>query len=373
MLDLKFVHPVRLALSAGLLALLVGCGPQEQGPSGPPLVRVVAIQAEERPVAETLSLVGTLAANEMVEILSETDGVVEAIRFEEGQPVEQGHLLVQLDDSKLAAALAEAEANFRLSQATYQRTQQLHRDQLISQQDFDQAAAMFDFNRAALELRQRQLKDTRILAPFSGIVGSRNISPGQVISKNSTLTWLVDLDPIKVEFHVPERYLGRTRVGQTIDFPVPAFPNLAFTGQIYFISPYVEASTRTAVVKATIPNPDHHLLPGMLATLELTLRVNENAVVIPEAALAQILDDSHASLYIVSSAHNPLTAQPRKVQLGVRLPGTVEILSGLQAGELVVVEGIQKIGPGSHIELSDDPNALTPYRPTPPRPTSTDR
>jgi membrane fusion protein, multidrug efflux system len=371
--DPNRIHPLTLSFSAVCLVLLLGCRPQEQGPGGPPVIRVVAIEAEQRPVAETLALVGTLAANEIVEIQSETDGVIEAILFDEGQPVERGHLLVQLDDSKLAAGLAEAEANFRLSQVTYQRTRQLYQDQLISQQEFDQAAAMFDFNRAALELRQRQLDDTRILAPFSGTVGARNISPGQVISKNTTLTWLVDLDPIKVEFHVPERFLGRTRLGQTVDFPVPAFPDSAFTGQIYYISPYVEATTRTAIVKATIPNPNHDLLPGMLATLELTLRVSDNAVVIPEAALAQILDDNHASVYVVSSAHNPLTVEPRKVQLGVRLPGAVEILNGLLAGELVVVEGIQKIGPGTHIELSDNPDALTPYRLAPPRSSSTDQ
>jgi membrane fusion protein, multidrug efflux system len=175
-----------LAGGLGLLFLASACGSRgTQTPAdGPPPVRVVAIPAELRPVTETLSVVGTLAANEMVEIQSETDGIVQAILFDEGQPVEQGQMLVQLDDTKLAAALAEAEANFRLSQANHQRAQQLHRDQLISQQEFDQATAMFDFNRAALDLRRRQLHDTRILAPFHGIVGSRNISPGQVISRH---------------------------------------------------------------------------------------------------------------------------------------------------------------------------------------------
>jgi membrane fusion protein (multidrug efflux system) len=309
-------------------------------------MQVVLAEAKRQPVAETLSLVGTLTANEMVEIKAETDGVIQEILFEEGQHVEQGQLLVRLDDTKFAASLAEAEANFKLSEANHQRAKQLFNDRLVSQQEFDQAAATFDFNRAGLELRRRQLKDARIYAPFEGVMGARSVSPGQVIARATTLSWLVDLDPVKVEVNVPERFLGRTQVGQSIEFPVAAFPGRKFKGEIYFISPYVEEATRTAVIKARLPNPKYELKPGMLATLDLTLRVRDDAVVIPEAGLAQVLDQDQAVVYLVDST---MTVQPRKVSLGVRTPGQVEVLTGLEGGERLVVEGIQKIGPGAKV------------------------
>jgi membrane fusion protein (multidrug efflux system) len=320
-------------------------------------MQVVAVEAQRRPVAETLSLVGTISANEMVEIKAETDGVVEEVLFEEGQHVEKGQLLMRLDDSKFAAGLAEAEANFKLSEANHARARQLLADKLISQQEFDQADATFDFNRAALNLRQRQLKDTRVHAPFEGVVGARNVSPGQVTSRNLTLTWLVDLDPVKVEVSVPERFLARTHVGQTIEFPVAAYAGRTFKGEIYFISPYVDETTRSAVVKARLPNPDYALKPGMLATLDVTLQVRDRAVVVPEAALAQVQDQDRAIVYAVNA---DLVIQPLKVTLGVRMPGQVEILTGLEGGERLVVEGHQKIGPGSKVVLAG-PEAAAPY------------
>src|SRR5688572_30142632 len=174
--------------------VLAGCGkkaaPASPGAAGGFAVQAVVVEAKTQTVSEFLSLVGTIAANEMVEIKSETEGTVEEILFTEGQRVNKGDLLLRLDESKSAAAAAEAEANFKLSQANYERSKQLFRDKLISQQDFEQIAAHFQANQAGLDLKKRQLKDSRIIASFGGVVSSRQVSPGQVIGKNSTLTWL---------------------------------------------------------------------------------------------------------------------------------------------------------------------------------------
>jgi membrane fusion protein (multidrug efflux system) len=336
-----------------------GCGKPGAITTGAnaPEVQVVAVEARRQPVAETLSQVGTVMANEMVEIKAETDGVIQEILFTEGQAVERGQLLVQLDESKLAAAVSEAEANFKLSAANHERAKQLLRDQLISQQEYDQAASAYDFNRASLALKRRQLADARIHAPFKGIVGARNVSPGQVISKNTTLTWLVDLDPVKVEMNVPERFLSQLKVGQEIEFPIAAYAGQRFRGEVYFISPFVDEATRSALVKARLANPRHELKPGMFATLDLTLRVREEAVVIPEAALGQILEGDQADIYLVDDAQ---TVQRRRVSLGVRLPGDVEVLAGLQGGEKVVVEGLQKVAPGARVVLAPQ-EAAAPY------------
>ena len=350
---------LRLAYAVFAGFILCGCKKEAANTGERPPVQVVAIEARRQAVSESLSLVGTLMADETVEIKSETDGTVEQILFEEGQLVEKGQLLVKLDESKLTAALAEAEASFRLSQANFERAKHLATEKLISPQEFDQVAASFDVTQASLELKRRLLKDSRIYASFGGVVGARNISPGQVITRNTTLTWLVDLDPIKAEVNVPERFLGQLRIGQTIEFKVAAHADRQFKGTVYFISPNVDQNVRTALVKARISNDQLLLKPGMFANVDLTLRVRGDSVVIPEAALSQVLEGDRATIYLVDAAQ---IAQPRKVGLGVRLAGWVEIVDGLTGGETIVVEGVQKVTPGSKVRFAPA-EAAAPYRP----------
>jgi membrane fusion protein, multidrug efflux system len=351
-------------LSAGLLIVMAvvptGCRPAgadaSAGGGGPPPTQVVAVAASVQTVAENLSLVGTLAANESVELKSEIDGVVQEILFTEGARVQAGDLLVRLDDSKLSAAVVEAEANFKLSLANHQRAQQLQ-DKLISQQEYDQAAATFSVNEAGLELKRRQLKDTRIHAPFAGTISARSISPGQVITRSTTLTWLIDLDPMKAEVTVPERFLGQVQQGQKLAFVVAAFPDRKFTGEVYFISPFVDPATRTALVKALIPNPDAMLKPGMFASMDLTLTLRKEAVVVPESALLQGAE--RTTVYVVDQENK---AQIRPVRPGVRMAGVVEILEGVKAGETVIIEGLQKVRPGGQVAVVA-PDAASPAPP----------
>lgn len=346
--------PLILATAVTLLA--AACKPTDAAkPGGFPPTQVVMLEARRQPVTESLALVGTLTADEMIEIKSEVDGVVRQINFNEGEPVEAGRLLIQIDDSKLAAAVAEAEANFKLSQASFDRMRQLQKDRLVSRQEFDQAAAVFDVNRAGFELKRQLLKDTRIVAPFNGVTGARMVSPGQVIAKNTTLTWLVQMDPVKVEVNVPERFLGQLQLGQSLEIAVASLPGRKFAGRVYFIAPQIDPNSRTALVKARINNPKHELRPGMFANLELALQIRNSAVVIPEVAL--MLSGERASIYVVDKES---TAHLRPVKTGLRLAGDVEIVSGLVAGEKVVVEGTQKLRPGAKVSPAP-PEALAPY------------
>lgn len=318
--------------------------------------RVIVIQATSQPVSETLSLVGDIAANESVEVRGEVDGVIQEVLFKEGQRVEKGQLLVRLDDSKFAAAVAEGEARFKLSQSTYDRAKQLLKDQLISQQEFDQNQSTFEMSRATLELNKRNLRDARILAPFSGVVGAREISPGQVVTKNTPLTWIVDLDPVKIEFDVPEKFLSPVRIGQDLEITVAAYPGKTFKGKVFFVSPFIDSTNRTALVKAEAANSDGLLKPGMFANLELTTMVRQNAVVVPEVALTQILENNRAMVFVVDAQTN---AMLRPVKLGVRLAGRVEV-EGVKPGELVIVEGTQKTVPGKPVQLAPESEAA-PY------------
>ena len=354
------------ALLISLLPLWSGCKPTEKagGPAaaapsagGMPMMKVIAVAAVRQPVQETLALVGSIIANEQVEVKAESEGFVETIRFQEGQPVKKGELLVTLDETKLQAALEEAEASLKLSRQTHERQKELLGAHLVSQQEFDQSSSRLAADEAAVAGRRRQLKEARVSAPFGGIVGARQVSPGQLVNRSTTLTWLVDLDPVKVEFNVPERFLSQVQTGQSIDVTVAAWPGRQFRGKVFFVAPFVEPVSRTILVKAEIPNGEALLKPGMFANLQLTLQIRDNAVVIPEAALSQILDGDRA-LVMVVDAQAKVALRPIKV--GVRLPGRVEVREGLEGGEKVVVEGLQKIAPGMTVELAP-PEEAKPY------------
>lgn len=346
------------SLLLGLLTLTSCKKSAANSAAAPPPVQVIAVEARRQAVSETLSLPATVAPNETVEIKPETDGIIQKINFSEGERVNQGRILVDLDESKFAAAVSEAEANLKLTQANFDRAKQLVRDKLISQQDYDQIAAAFSVNQAGLELKRRQLQDARVTAPFGGIVGARQVSPGQVVTRNTTLTLLVDLDTVKVEVKVPEKYLRQLRVGQPLEFTVAAFPGEKFRGEVYFISPQIDESTRTALVKARIPNQEGKLRGGMFASLDLTLQLRESAIVIPEPALMSSGDNFF--VFIVEANG---TAQMRSVQVGYRLAGQAEITKGLDAGQQVVVEGLQKLRPGALVKLAP-PEAAAVYQKT---------
>ena len=356
-----FLKRILPALAVGSAAMLAACNkPDAAKAGGPPVLpptQVIAVEARRESVTESLSLVGTLAANEWVEIKSELEAAVVEIGFEEGKPVTKGQLLFRLDESKLATALTEAEVNLKLSKLNYDRAQQLLRDKTISQQEFDQLASRFESMQAAIALKQRELKDTKIHAAFAGVMGARNVSAGQVIKKDTVLGMLVDLNPVKLEVNVPERFLSLVKLGQSIELRVAAFAGQKFKGDVYFIAPQVDTATRTALVKARIPNPDFALKPGMFANLDLTLQLRANAVVVPEPAI--MVNADRAMLYVVDKDS---VAQLRPVKLGVRSAGVVEILEGVEAGQLVIVEGVQKVRPGSKVKPAG-PEAAAAYAP----------
>ena len=350
---MKLNYPVDALLAFVVVIFLGGC--QNEDPGADPGGRasagtpVVAVSVVREPVVESLSLVGTLEANELVEIKAETLGIVEEIAFEEGQDVAEGDVLIRLDRKKLQSAFEEASANLRLSESEMLRDKQLFEEALISQQEFDQTAARVETLSAVVELRKRELRDAQILAPFSGVVGSRNVSPGQVITRDQTLTWLVDMDPVKVRFNIPERFLQVAKKGLAVSIKVAAFPNRTFEGDVYFVAPFVDSNTRNIEVKALIPNPERFLIPGMFANLELTLTIRQQALVIPEMALFRTLEGDMAMVYVVDSES---AAEMKTVSIGERMAGKVEVLNGLDYGDLVIVEGTQKIGPGAPVVVS---------------------
>lgn len=344
-----------------LLAAGAGCGKGGGSGGGPGgmAVHVVGFRAVEQPVQERVAVVGSLAANESVETRSELDGVIEEIGFDEGQHVAAGDVLFRIDGAKLEASLAEAEANLQLAETTLERYAALGESRAVSKQEVDQARSTFEARRALVELMRVQLEDATVAAPFSGTAGARLISLGQYVTKGQALTSIVDTDTMKAEFSIPERFLSQVAEGQSVEVRLAAYPGKRFHGTVYFVDPRVSPETRTVLVKARLPNPDGRMRAGMFANLDLMLQVRDRAVVIPESAL--LLEGNQASVFVVADGK----AQPRPVTPGVRLAGALEIREGLLAGEVVIIEGTQKVGPGSPVGVRLDDRPIEEIARTP--------
>lgn len=338
----------RIQFGLPIILMLTGCS-GGGGQQGGFAVKVVVEKAKEDSISETIPLVGTLAANEAIEIKSEVDGKVEAIQFREGQYVEKDHILFVIEGNKLAAQVGQAEAEYKLSEANLKRSDSLIQNLAISKQEYDQALSRFESDKAELELMRQALREATVRAPFSGNVGTRLVSPGQVVAKGDKLSTLIDANPMKVEFNVPERYSGKLKRGLTVGIKVSPHPDELFKGEVYFVSPEIDPMTRTVLVKAQIPNKEGKLSPGLFANLELQLGKIDKAIIVPESALMKQADQ--VQLYVVGPENK---ADLRTVKTGVRMEGRVQILEGVTAGEQVISEGNQKIGPGVPVTFEAD-------------------
>lgn len=345
---------VRAAAAAGVAALLLagaGCGGGNGGghPQGMSMP-VVYEEAVIESLDETLILVGTLVGDEEVDISFNRSGRVVEIQFEEGDSVGKGEVLAVLDTRVLNAMLRQAEAAHALAEADFRRGERLYEQRTISEQELDQLRAAFETAEANLNRVREELADATLTAPFSGVLGRRHVSPGRYVSAGDPLTRLVVLDPLKVEFSVPERYFSRLQIGWRVGLHVAAWPGVGFEGTIDFIGPEVDARTRTIPVNARVDNADGRLRPGMFARVELQTTGLGERLMISEAAL--MVRGKEEFIFIIGADD---LVEVRVVETGLRHEGRIEIVSGLDAGERVIIEGIQKVGPGSKVAPSRMP------------------
>lgn len=334
---------------ASILILISGCGrpPGSGGQHGGYAVNGVVAPATEETIEVTVQLVGSLKARESIDVVSEINGVIAEIKFTEGQPVKAGDALVRIDDAKLKARLAEASARLNLAMTNFKRARNLVDSATISQQEFDQARAEFDVAEASFKLIEEELGDSDIVAPFAGTTSARMVSPGEYVTAGRPITRLVQMDPLEAEFNVPEAYASEVKMGQKIVMNSVALPDEEITGEVFFVDPIVNTDTRTVLVKALVPNHELRLKPGLFGKLDLVLAQRDNAIVVPESSVKYAGDQASV---VVRNAEGK--AEFRNVKVGERYPGKVEIIEGLEPGELVVVEGFQKMGPGTDIIIS---------------------
>jgi membrane fusion protein (multidrug efflux system) len=303
--------------------------------------RVVPVE-----LAERLATIGTVRANEGVEITSEISGKIAAIHFDEGARVDRGALLLEIDDSELRAERQRALYRVELAERAEARQQQLLDDGVISSETYDVALGELNVLRAELQLIEAQLLKTEIRAPFGGVIGLRWVSPGSYLSSQTRIADLQDLDPVKLDFSVPERYSSLMEIGDEITFTVEGIDR-DFRGTVYAIEPSIDPASRSLRMRARCPNGDGALLPGTFANVELAVRSVTDALTVP--AIAVIPELGGKKVYVYRDG----VAEPIPVTTGIRNDRDVQITSGLVEGDLVISSGILQLQPGLEVELEE--------------------
>ena len=308
-------------------------------------VEVVAARTDT--VVDAISATGQIEALQSIELRPEVEGRIVAILVREGQEVARGRALFKVDDAELKAQVARAEADRDLARQALERTKQLVAENASSAADLEQAEATARSTQAQLDLLQIRLERTTIRAPFAGVVGQRLVSLGDYVTSATRLVSLQTANPQRVTFSVPERNASVLRNGQTVRFRVAALPGRDFSGRVDFVDPVVQLPARTILVKAQVPNRDRVLQPGMFVEAHLATEVRPDAVLVPEDGVLLL---SGATLaWVVKDGK----ADRRNVVLGVRSRGWVEVRSGVAAGELVVVGGQERLGPGAPVMATE--------------------
>ncbi|MGH8109904.1 MAG: efflux RND transporter periplasmic adaptor subunit [Arenimonas sp.] len=349
-----------IALTAISVALISACGKDEQqggpgagnargGQGGPPAV-VISALVEEKNWGERVQAVGTARAKESIEIASRVSDKISRVHFESGDSVRAGQVLVSLQTGSDTANVALAQAQLKDADRQFIRGEQLAKEKLVSASQLDTLRSNRDAARARVQAAQATLADRAILAPFSGVLGLRQVSPGQLMSAGTVITTLDDVSKIKVDFSLPEVQLANLKVNLAIEARSDAYPKEVFTGRVISVDSRVDMQSRSIAAQAEIDNPDNRLRPGMLLEINV-MQMQRNALVIPELALLQL--GSESFVYRVTLDGN---AEKVVVKPGSRSFGYVEIIQGLKAGDRIVVEGTSKLRSGQAVtEFGSEP------------------
>ncbi len=336
----------------------------------PPPATITAEAAQSREWIERLPAIGTLIASQGVDVASQVSGIVTALGFESGQDVPKGDKLVQLDINVELADLESAEATLREADVAYKRQADLMRKSVTSEANVDTALAKRDTAAAAVTRIKALIAQKSILAPFAGRLGIRKVELGQYVSPGLALVTLQALDPIWVDFPMPEQNIGKLRVGETIELTVDTFPGKVFKGKVASLDARVSQETRTLLVRGTLPNPERKLLPGMFANVAVLAGAPATVVTVPRTAITYSLYGD--SVYVVepeaakegeaepkAAAEKVFVVERRFVTTGQVRDDLVAVTSGLKTGEVVVTTGQLKLNNGGHVKI-DNAQALKP-------------
>jgi membrane fusion protein (multidrug efflux system) len=344
-----------LALAVLSMGVIAGCSePAAQNnnrsiPGAGSPVGVVTAPANTQPLGIDIEAVGTAVANESVEITSKTSNIVTSVRFQEGQLVKRGQILINLDDAQTQADVAVAEAALAESENQFKRSRNLFSTQALSQSELDQIEATHKANQARVLAARARLSDQVIRAPFDGRTGFRRVSVGSLVNPGTVITTLDDSSLIKLDFTVPQIYFFALRGGLEIEAQTSGLPNRIFKGKVSTLGSRIDTVSRSIMVRAEVPNKDGILRPGMLMTVKLHTEALP-ALLIPEQAL--VPEQGQMYVFVVEDG----IAAKKPITIGRRRPGEVEVVTGLKNADRVIVEGTQKVRDrGKVYEISEAP------------------
>ncbi|RDI15957.1 efflux RND transporter periplasmic adaptor subunit [Flavobacterium sp. AG291] len=318
-------------------------GGGKDGKKPPMAVNGVVVAPQE--FANTLSLSGSIEANEQIEVHSEVSGIAEKIFFTEGAKVSKGQVLVKINDIELRAQAGQAKTRQTLAAENERRARLLLQKEAISQEEYDIASADYKTALAQTQLINAQIGKTSIRAPFSGTIGLRNISPGTYVTPTTLITNLVNSSQIKITFSVPEKYASQMKVNSVITFTVSG-SNETFQAKVYALEPSVEVTTRTLKVRAIAENAQGKLLPGTFANVILPLDEVKDAFVIPTEAIVPV--QGGKKVFVVRNGQ----AQEATVETGTRTDKDIVVLSGLKAGDTVLTTGVLTLKKETPVKVS---------------------
>ena len=351
---LKDMQPRKIAMLAAILFLafivalfIYRVYGRVAGPGGfgcpTPVVEVVEAQTEQ--VDTTVSALGTLQADQAITIRPEITGVVTSIEFEDGQRIEEGDVVIQLDDRELKARLAQAEARLTLTRANYQRAERLLNQGSGTARARDEALNDFKSAEAEVATTKTALDKATIRAPFSGIAGLRQVSIGQFLTAGQPIATLADVDNLRIDFQVSEVFLTQIRQGQDASVTFDALPGKVYRGIIKAVDPVVSTDGRALSVRAVIRNEDDTLRPGLFGRVEIVTETR-NSILLPESVIVASPEGGNAVFEVVDGK-----AKMVRVRIGERRPGAVEILEGVKEGDVVIVAGQLRVHDGGEVEI----------------------
>lgn len=311
--------------------------------SAKPMAVVKAIAVQPALLAQTLHVTGSLLANEEVELQSEISGRIVSLHFTEGANVSKGSLLVKINDADLQATLKKLKVQEELALKEETRSRQLLDRKLLSVEEYDASINKLQTVRAEIEKTQSDLTKTELRAPFSGTVGLRYVSVGSTVSPTTLITRVQQMDPMKVEFAVPEKYSGSLRPGSPITFTVAGLDR-TFKGTVYAVEPKIDAATRTLRLRAQASNPGRVLVPGAFAKVQLELGHVDNALSVPTGSIVPHIDGQKVYLY------RDGVAISQNVTTGLRSDSSVQITEGLHPGDTVITSGILQLREGAKVK-----------------------
>jgi len=306
---------------------------------------VDAAIVKTKPLQNKIFSNGTLVSNEEVELRSEISGKIVQILFEEGRRVNKGDLLVKINDSELQATLKKNKSRETLARDREYRYKQLIEKNLTSQQEYDVILSELNSVLADVEFTQAQIDKTELKAPFDGIIGLRSVSVGSYISPQTKIVTLQSINPMKVDFAVPQKYFGLIKEGKTIYVKLPSSEKI-YSGKIYAVEPKIDQNTRTVQARAIIPNEKGELTPGSYVEINVVIEDIKDAIMVPTEIVVPDIEGEKVFVYRNGKA------VPQIVGTGMRTENEIQITSGINVGDTLIVSGIIQIRPNSPVKIN---------------------